>query len=187
MVTVIGFIRVRLIVQVCVLACFIWEGLISIALTMVPCFSCYQITGCKANNSAIACSNSSFSNHREPFARKSTHWVKGSRVLASFLYAVLFWQKMHIFGYVLLVLGSSHRAGSFLFAFQTKFRNLWSSCRCLRNAFQVSLYYKKAKACSVITDMGDFLFLGAKSSISLWFLIILAFKKDFQQSIFRAN
>ena len=68
---------------------------------MVPCFTCYRIAECKANNSAITCSNSSFSN--------GGNWVKGSRVLASFWYAVVFWQKMHIFGYVLLVLGSSHR------------------------------------------------------------------------------
>ena len=108
-ITVTGVIRVRLIVQVWVLTCFNWSGLISIALTMVPCVS--SATKSRDARPTTLPSPAEIAVFLiEASTRKSTHWVKASRVLASFLNAVVFWQKMHIFGYVLLLLGSS-RAG----------------------------------------------------------------------------
>ena len=162
-----------------VLACFNWSGLISIALTMVPCFSYYQITGCKANNSAITYRNSSFSN-RGMCTQVNT-------LSQSIACACIFFICRRLLAENAYFRIRSVRAwffpwGSLLFAFHIKFRNLWSSRRCLRNAFQVSLCYKKTMAYPLITNMEDFSFLAAKSNNSLWFLIVLAFNKDFQVS-----
>ena len=178
-ITVPGVIRIRLIVQVWVLACFNWSGLISIALTMVPCFSYYQITGCKANNSAITCRNSSFSNRG---ICMQVNILSQSNACAWIFFICRRLLVENAYFQIRSVCAWFFPWGSLLFAFRIKFRNLWSSNRCLRNGFQVSLCYKKTMAYPMITDMGDFSFLAAKSSNSLWFLIVLAFNKDFQES-----
>ena len=135
---------------------------------MVPCFSCHQITRCKANNSTITCSNSSFS-YRGISTQVNTLSQRIAGSFTSFICRRLFTKNAHF-------RISSARAwffptGSLLLAFHIKFRNLRSSRRCLRNAPQVSLHCKKTTAFPMITDMGNFSFLGSLCQIKQWPII----------------